>query len=654
MNKRAYSVLTIKAVQTDQRIIRGIATTPTPDRVNDIVIPTGVKFSNPLPLLWMHEHDKPVGLVKFSKPTADGIEFEAELPFVTEEGELQDRVNEAWQSVQHGLVRGVSIGFRALKYSYMDNGGVQFDETEVYELSLVTIPANAEATITEIKSADMRNRAATGLPLRKSVSLKPAGDTANKTTKTSPSGGYKMNISEQIKALAATKGEKAAKMQSLMAKAADEGRTLDQAEQEEFDALAGEVDAIDADVKRLKSLESLNLETAVPVPAVATAKTASDARGGVNTVVSVKRNEEKGVAFAKVAKCLGRAKGNLGDAQAIAKELYPDDNRVGNIIKAAVSAGSTTSGSWAEDLVSAESAVFADFIEFLRPQTILGKFGQGGVPGLRSIPFNTPLIGQTGGGAAYWVGEGKPKPLTALDFARTTLPELKVATIAVVTDELLRRSSPSADLILRDSLAAAVAERLDVDFIDPTKAASSGVSPASITYGVSAINSSGDTADHVRADIRSLFMEFIAANNAPTSGVYIMSSTTALSLSLMMNALGQPEFPGVTMNGGTLMGLPVIVSEYVPTVSAGSYVALVNASDIYLGDEGGIMIDVSREASLEMKDGSLTQNSLNGTGTSLVNMWQSNLMGFRAERIINWGKRRTSAVALLNEVNWGA
>ena len=48
--KRAYSLLEIKAVDDDQRVITGIATTPEPDRVGDIVEPMGAKFANPLPL----------------------------------------------------------------------------------------------------------------------------------------------------------------------------------------------------------------------------------------------------------------------------------------------------------------------------------------------------------------------------------------------------------------------------------------------------------------------------------------------------------------------------------------------------------------------------------------------------------------------------
>ena len=45
MMDRAYSVLTIKSVDADRRVITGIATTPTPDRHGDIIEPLGVTFN---------------------------------------------------------------------------------------------------------------------------------------------------------------------------------------------------------------------------------------------------------------------------------------------------------------------------------------------------------------------------------------------------------------------------------------------------------------------------------------------------------------------------------------------------------------------------------------------------------------------------------
>lgn len=163
MNNRAYSVLEIKAVDSELRKISGIATTPSVDRVGDIIEPEGVTFKNPLPLLWQHKHDQPIGTVKFGKPTKDGIPFEADIADIKETGRLRDRIEEAWQSIKYGLVNAVSIGFSAIEYAFMDNGGIRFIKTEVYELSAVTIPANADAVISTVKSIDTAMRKEAGV-----------------------------------------------------------------------------------------------------------------------------------------------------------------------------------------------------------------------------------------------------------------------------------------------------------------------------------------------------------------------------------------------------------------------------------------------------------------------------------------------------------
>lgn len=666
VTRRAYSYLHIKAVNEEKRIIRGVATTPAVDRVGDVVEPMGVKFQNPMPFLWQHDAGKPIGTVKFDDPTEDGITFEAELPVIEEAGTLKDRVDEAWQSIKLGLVRAVSIGFKAIEYAFIEGtNGIRFIESEVFELSAVTIPAQPEAVMTSIKNMDAAGvaiiksfdpnaPAATGTIERPAKTSPGASGKSHKPVNLRPKEGKDMKtLAEQITALEAKRAANMARMEEIQTKASEEGRTKDEAEREEFGTLADENDTIDEELKDLRRMEKAKAVEAKPVnKAPAPATTDAPARAAV-TVKGPKA--APGIEFARLAKVKALAFLSQGERRQteIAKQLYGENSAVYGIVsKASVVAGSSADGNWASDLVGDETSVYADFVEFLRPMTIVGKFGQNSIPSLRTVPFRTPLIGQTGGGQAYWVGEGKPKPLTAFDFNRNTLDELKVATISVVTEELLRKSSPAADVLLRDALAGAVAERVDTDFIDPSKSASAGVSPASITNGVSAITSSGNDADAIREDVRALMATFVAAKNPPTSGVWIMSSATALALSLMVNPLGQPEFPGINMNGGTFMGLPVIVSEYFAPVSAGGYVALVNASDIYFADEGGVMIDVSREASLQMLDNP-TNDTVTPTATSMVSMWQTNSVAFRAERILNWSKRRASAVALLDEVNWG-
>lgn len=455
---------------------------------------------------------------------------------------------------------------------------------------------------------------------------------------------------EQIAAFEATRAAKAAEMKTLMDASSEKGETLNAEDQESFDTLEGEIEAIDKHLARLRKTQKMDAETAKPVNG-ATEKAGTESR--IPSTVAAKPKQAKaasGVMFARLArvKALSRLDGE--SPRLLAKTLYGEDSPVfGLLTKAAVPAANTGNANWAGNLVGDESSVFADFVEYLRPRTILGRFGTDSVPSLRQVPFRVALIGQATGGAGYWVGEGKAKPLTNWQYGRTTLEPLKVANIAVATEELLRDSSPSAEILLRDELAAALRERLDRDFIDPNKAASAGVSPASILNGVAGIPSSGSDADAVRADVQALFGAFITANNAPESGVWIMTAVTALALSLMQNPLGQTEFPGIGMNGGAFFGLPVIVSQYVPT----GVVALINASDIYVADEGGIAVDMSREASLEM-DSAPTHDSTTPTGSDLVSLWQANSVGFRAERTINWARRRASAVAWLSGVAWGA
>lgn len=178
--------LQIKSLTEDAREITGIATTPEPDRMGDIVEPLGAKFAAELPLLWQHRHDSPVGTVKFGKPTKNGIPFRASIAKIESAGALKEMVDMAWDAVKAKLVQGVSIGFRALEYSFMENGGIRFSEIEIYELSLVTIPANASARIQAFKRNKRGDRTEFGVRLLKpapKASEKPAGGAVRLTRK---------------------------------------------------------------------------------------------------------------------------------------------------------------------------------------------------------------------------------------------------------------------------------------------------------------------------------------------------------------------------------------------------------------------------------------------------------------------------------------
>lgn len=643
---RAYSLLTVKAVEDDQRVIRGTATTPSPDRMGDIVEPMGVQFANPMPLLHQHDAKLPVGTVTFDKPTKNGITFEAKLPKIDDPGPLKDRVDTAWGEVKAGLVRGVSIGFRPIEYSFMDDGGMRFAKSEILELSLVTVPANGDCTIQTIKSIDATLLASSG---HKQGGVKSLPVVSGSHQSPNPRKGVQTmaskTIAEQIAAFEATRQAKAARMTEIMSKSAEDGSTLDDAQAEEYDGLEVEIKSIDAHLVRLAAAERANIAKAVP-PEGRSADGAAQSRAGVRVEVKGS-NLPKGTAFTRYAMALMASKGNLMQAEQIAKRWDDSTPEVGTVIKAAVNAGTTTDATWAKPLVEYQNMT-AEFAELLRPATIIGR-----IPGLRRVPFNIKVPRQTGGSSASWVGEGAPKPVGSLAFDQITLGETKVAGIVVMTQELVRFSNPSAEAIVRQDLVDTISQLLDRDFVDPDKAAAAGVSPASITNGVTAVVATGTTSDHLRADVKTLFGNFLAVNLSIAGAAWIMTETQSLAIAMMTNPLGQPEFPGMTIaNGqtGTFFGLPVILSENIPAqaavtgppaIPAGSRIILAKASEIMLADDGQVTLDASSEASLQM-DSAPTNPPV--AATVMVSLWQMNMVGIRAERFINWTKRRPGAV----------
>lgn len=152
---KAYSTLKVKEISEDgdTRTITGIASTPKQDRDNDIMDMEGAQFALPMPLLWQHKHNEPIGEVTAATVTTDGIEITATIVKIDEDGPLKNRIDEAWQSIKSGLVKGLSIGFRLLEYQYLDDSyGLHIKEWEWYELSAVTIPANPDGKITSVKN----------------------------------------------------------------------------------------------------------------------------------------------------------------------------------------------------------------------------------------------------------------------------------------------------------------------------------------------------------------------------------------------------------------------------------------------------------------------------------------------------------------------
>jgi hypothetical protein len=111
---RAFSVFEIKSLDEQKRTFHGVATTPSPDRVQDVVEPKGAVFRLPIPLLWQHDNKDPIGWVQKATVGDAGILVEGEIANVQEEGDLKRRLLSAWQSIKSGQPAGSRIIFLSL------------------------------------------------------------------------------------------------------------------------------------------------------------------------------------------------------------------------------------------------------------------------------------------------------------------------------------------------------------------------------------------------------------------------------------------------------------------------------------------------------------------------------------------------------------
>ncbi|TGP88925.1 MULTISPECIES: HK97 family phage prohead protease [unclassified Mesorhizobium] len=121
----------------------------TPDRVGD-VIEKGA-FANatlPLPMLFGHDPDDPVGAWTEATEASDGLRLKGRLLV----GEVR-RADEVRSLVRAGAVRGLSIGFITKKAMPRKGGGRTITKLELLEASLCAIPMHPGARVTDAKSA---------------------------------------------------------------------------------------------------------------------------------------------------------------------------------------------------------------------------------------------------------------------------------------------------------------------------------------------------------------------------------------------------------------------------------------------------------------------------------------------------------------------
>jgi HK97 family phage major capsid protein len=443
-----------------------------------------------------------------------------------------------------------------------------------------------------------------------------------------------MALKKQLEALNAKRKALVGSMDALVKACEEESRVFNDEEIKQFDAHKKDVDTVDGQIKRMEDMLRIAGEGAEPIDKELPADSASGSAIVVarQPVISIKERP-KGQVFMRFAMALAGSHGNLMQAAEMAKAWRDTTPEVAEILKAAVTVGTTADSAWAGSLVQYQNAA-AEFIEFLRPETVIGR-----IQGFRRVPFNVRIGQETAAASAQWVGEGLPKPVSKGAFTTITVPHTKVAVIVALTEEVVRFTNmlppgASSEATVQQELRLAIAQFLDQQFVDPTVTASANLRPASITNGATSHGISAMSA-------------MSAANIPMRSRYWLMNPRTMLFLQTLRTAQGLFAFRDeMTQNPPRLLGIPVLTSNSIGATSGSSFIALLEASEILLADDGEVTLDSSREASLQMDD------APSSSASAMVSLWQSNLVGIRAERFIYWARRRAAAVQLITGVTY--
>lgn len=123
------------------------------DVVNDRIIPGALDkffkgFGGKLQMLYQHDKNEIIG---------EWTKFEIKGDLVIGTGEIYPEVQRGRDTmalISRGMIGSTSIGFKATDFEMNDDGGMDFKEIELVEVSMVQRPANPKANLLNAKDED--------------------------------------------------------------------------------------------------------------------------------------------------------------------------------------------------------------------------------------------------------------------------------------------------------------------------------------------------------------------------------------------------------------------------------------------------------------------------------------------------------------------
>jgi HK97 family phage prohead protease len=122
------------------------------------------KGAGAVKLLWQHQPDEPIGVFEKIFEDKFGLYVEGRLLLDVQ------KAKEAHALLKAGAVSGLSIGYSPVRYKIDGKTGVRLlAEVDLFEVSLVTFPANSAATVTVVKADANKELAALTSALDRAV-----------------------------------------------------------------------------------------------------------------------------------------------------------------------------------------------------------------------------------------------------------------------------------------------------------------------------------------------------------------------------------------------------------------------------------------------------------------------------------------------------
>lgn len=101
-------------------------------------------------MLWQHDANEPIGVWSEIREDDNGLYMKGRLALATGGG------SKAYELLKMGAINGLSIGFMTKSAEWNTETGVrEVREIELWEVSLVTFPANTAARVTAVRAADI-------------------------------------------------------------------------------------------------------------------------------------------------------------------------------------------------------------------------------------------------------------------------------------------------------------------------------------------------------------------------------------------------------------------------------------------------------------------------------------------------------------------